>query len=166
MRSCMTKRWRNFQRKSVEAPAGIGTSPMPTSRIGPGGPEPRSGATLRRPHPGTTARQKPSSEGAPALLLWEGGGLAGIQEVFSRIDGGRALLPCHHDGPTKGASNHQGSQGPDSREDGPYRSMDGPEQEVRRQGSCPGQRQVQAGQLGYEQRRRLREGRDPAAGIQ
>ena len=43
------KWWECFQRKSGKEPAGM--RPMPTLRIGPGGPEPKFGNRLRRPPP-------------------------------------------------------------------------------------------------------------------
>ena len=39
------KRWEFFQRKSGKEAAGLGTRPMPTLRIGTGGPEPKFGDT-------------------------------------------------------------------------------------------------------------------------
>ena len=54
----------------MEEPAGKGTCPMPTSRIGPERAVPRSGTTLRS---------------GPALRFWEGRLVAGIQEVLPRL---------------------------------------------------------------------------------
>ena len=83
------EQWECFQRTSEKKPAGIGTRPTQSSRIGQGGLESKVSNKQKKPHPRSTALTGAIFRGYLShTLLQEGGRIARIQEVLLRVNKG------------------------------------------------------------------------------